>query len=157
MKTAWMQAIPAISHSAIPVLFRINSLNFGPKQTPKTPRNTLPRLSTEFMCEQLKRNTKDQLSCTIATGSTMRLDSSAPTVSGEWLWQMRLVSVVQVRDRSPMEVAADGLEHRLRRFRVANGPGVNGDKRVRTKPLPVVCGNSAIDYFLWLGSSLGLT
>ena len=44
----------------------------------------------------------------------MGLDSSAPTVSGGWLWQMRSVSVVEVRDRSPMEVAADGLEYRLR-------------------------------------------
>ena len=47
------------------------------------------------LCEQLKRNTKDQLSCTIAPGSTMGLDSSAPTVSGGWLWQMRSVSAVR--------------------------------------------------------------
>jgi hypothetical protein len=38
---------------------------------------------------------KDQLSCAIAPGSTMGLDSSARTVSGGWLWQMRSVSAVR--------------------------------------------------------------
>jgi hypothetical protein len=67
------------------------------------------------LCEQLRAGTpKDQLSCTIAPGSTMGLDSSAPTVSAGWLWQMRSVSAFEVRDRSPMEVADNGLGHFLR-------------------------------------------
>ena len=37
---------------------------------------------------------------------------------------------------------------RRNRFRIADYP---------RKPLPVACGNGAIDYFLRLGSSLGLT
>jgi hypothetical protein len=53
---------------------------------------------------------------TIATGSTMVLDSSGPaTVSAGWLWEMRSAIVVRVRDRNPMEIA-DDLGHRFWRL-----------------------------------------